>query len=197
MFNFVAALGGRPRTPARRAQTGHDPTMTVLDDHHDACDGLTQVVHAVGERWDAPSPCSEWDARGVLEHVIGFHDVLLLRPLASKPNRPKDDPVARWNVTVTALGTALTPDVMDAEREGLLGILATDVLIHTWDVARAIGADVTLDERLCAIGLERALAHQDQFAGSDMFGPQLDVPATATTQDRLLGLFGRDPQWSV
>ena len=30
-------------------------------------------------RWDRPSPCADWDARGVVEHVIGFHEVLVLR----------------------------------------------------------------------------------------------------------------------
>jgi hypothetical protein len=38
-----------------------------------------------------------------LEHVIGFHDVLLLRPLDAKPQRPKGDPVGRWIATVRAL----------------------------------------------------------------------------------------------
>lgn len=35
---------------------------------------------------------TEWDARGVLEHVIGFHEVLLLlRPLGIRADRPKND----------------------------------------------------------------------------------------------------------
>jgi len=45
----------------------------------------------------------------VLEHVIGFHDVLLLRPLGLKPDRPRDDPQLRWELTYQALEKALEP----------------------------------------------------------------------------------------
>jgi uncharacterized protein (TIGR03086 family) len=169
----------------------------VLADYRQSCDGFTAVVHATAGRWDAPSPCTAWDARGVLEHVIGFHDVLLLRPLDAKPARPKDDPEARWAVTADALFAVLgRPGVLDEKRRSLLGVLATDVLVHTWDLARAVGLDVTLDPRLSQIGLDRALANKQQFAESEMFGPPVTVPDDASVQDRLLGFFGRDPNWS-
>ena len=71
--------------------------------HLRVCRAFGDEVDAVGDHWHAPSPCSEWDARGVLEHVIGFHDVLLLRPLGAKPQRPKGDPVGRWKATHEAL----------------------------------------------------------------------------------------------
>ncbi len=168
----------------------------VLADHRQACDGLTAVVHVAAGHWNAPSPCTEWDARGVIEHVIGFHDVLLLRPLEAKPTRPKDDPEARWTVTVDALFDVLGhPGVLDENRRSLLGVLTTDVLVHTWDLARAVGVDVVLDPRLCKIGLDRALANKTQFEESGMFGPPAAVPGDASVQDQLLGFYGRDPNW--
>jgi uncharacterized protein (TIGR03086 family) len=170
----------------------------VIRDHREACDGFTAAVGAAAGRWEAPSPCTEWDARGVLEHVIGFHDVLLLRPLEAKPTRPKGDPAGRWSMTVDALFTVLVrPGVVDEPRRNLIGVLTTDVLVHTWDLCRAVGAPVHLDERLCGIGLERALAHRDSFeASSDMFGPPVVVRDDASVEDRLLAFFGRDPAWS-
>jgi uncharacterized protein (TIGR03086 family) len=171
--------------------------IDVLADHRQACDGFTTVVHAAAGHWDAPSPCTEWDARGVLEHVIGFHDVLLLRPLEAKPTRPKDDPETRWATTVDALFKALDrPAVLDDKRRPLLGVLTTDVLVHTWDLAKAVGFDVTLDHRLCQVGLDRALMNKKQFEESDMFGPPVAVSDDASVQDRLLGFCGRDPYWS-
>ena len=170
----------------------------VVADHRRACDGFAAVVRSAAGRWDAPSPCTEWDARGVLEHVIGFHDVLLLQPLDAKPPRPKDDPVARWDVTVDALFDELArPDALDSQRESLLGVLTTDVLVHTWDLGKAVGTAVTLDVRLCQIGLDRAIANRKMFEESDMFGPAVGVPDDASVQDRLLGAFGRDPAWSA
>jgi uncharacterized protein (TIGR03086 family) len=176
---------------------GDRTVADVIADHRKACDGFTAAVRSAAGRWNAPSPCTEWDARGVLEHVIGFHDVLLLRPLGAKPRRPKDDPPARWAVTVDALFDALTrPGAVDSQRESLLGVLTTDVLVHTWDLCTAIGVEVALDARLCEIGLVRALSNQTMFEESDMFGPAVAVPDDASVQDRLLGAFGRDPAWS-
>jgi uncharacterized protein (TIGR03086 family) len=167
-----------------------------LADHRLACDGFTAVVDAAAGWWDTPTPCSEWDTRGVVEHVIGFHDVLLLRPLDAKPQRPRDDPSARWALTVDALFAVLAlPGVMDDERTPLVGVLTTDVVVHTWDLAKGIGVDASLDARLCGIGLERAVANRASFATSNMFGPRVIVSDDAPVQDRLLGEFGRDPAW--
>jgi hypothetical protein len=47
----------------------------------------------------------------------------------------KDDPVARWGVTVDAPFAVLAlPEVLDPQRGSLLGVLTTDVLVHTWDL---------------------------------------------------------------
>jgi uncharacterized protein (TIGR03086 family) len=168
----------------------------VIGDHRQACDAFTLAVRSAGGHWEAPSPCTEWDARGVLEHVIGFHDVLLLRPLEAKPTRPKDDPEARWATTAEAIFSALSrPGVVDAQRASLLGVLTTDVVIHTWDLSKAVGREVVLDTRLCQIGLERALANKAQFEASDMFRPPVPISQDASVQDRLLAFFGRDPDW--
>lgn len=171
--------------------------MGVLEDHRQACDGFTDAVHKAGGQWEAPSPCAEWDARAVVEHVIGFHDVLLLRPLDSKPTRPKDDPEARWAVTVEAIFEALArPGALDEKRTSLLGVLTTDVLVHTWDLSKAIGSQASVDSRLCQIGLDRAMANREQLHSSGWFGPPVEVAEDASVQDRLLGMMGRDPAWS-
>jgi uncharacterized protein (TIGR03086 family) len=172
------------------------PMTDPVQDHHRACEAFSTAVGLADGRWGAPSPCTEWDARGVLEHVIGFHDELLLRPLEAKPERPKDDPQRRWAVTVEAISGALTrPDAMDDGRGSLLDVLATDVLVHTWDLSAAIGVEVILDPELCQIGLDRALAHQKQLEESGMFGPPIAVSEDADLQGRLLAVFGRDPGW--
>ena len=156
------------------------------------------VAQAEGS-WEAPSPCAEWDARGVVEHVIGFHDVLVLRPLGAKPTRPPDDPVARWALTVEALSTALAPvEAVTPERVSLFqNALTTEVLVHTWDLAKAVGVDVTLDEERCLQGRLKATAHGKRLEASEMYSPAVAVTDGAGAQDRLLALLGRDPDWSA
>jgi uncharacterized protein (TIGR03086 family) len=167
-----------------------------VEDHHRACDAFGVAVGLADGRWDRPSPCTEWDARGVLEHVIGFHDVLLLRPLEGKPERPTDDPRTRWAVTAQALSGALArPGVVDRKRASLLGLLTTEVLVHTWDLSVAIGVAVELDPELCQVGLDRAWAHQKQLEESGMYAPPIELMEGAGLQARLLAFFGRDPDW--
>jgi uncharacterized protein (TIGR03086 family) len=129
--------------------------------------------------------------------VIGFHDVLLLRPLDAKPDRPRDDPVERWALTVDTLFEALTrPNAVDMDRASLLGVLTTDVLVHTWDLARAIGDRVDLDPGLCELGYERARANLDRMVASGMFAEPVAISKDAGVEDRLLALLGRDPAWT-
>jgi uncharacterized protein (TIGR03086 family) len=100
-------------------------------------------------------------------------------------------------VTVEALFFALaSPAVVDDQRASLLGMLTTDVLVHTWDLSKATGREVSLDPELCEIGFERVETNREKFAALDMFGPRMAVADDASIQDKLLGLFGRDPAWT-
>ena len=167
----------------------------LIANHRRACDGFSEIVSLASGRWNAPSPCTDWDARGVLEHVIGFHDQLLLKPLDAKPERPKDDPQQRWLVTVQAIFDALAkPEALEDNRASPVGVLTTDVLVHTWDLATAVGVEVELEPDLCQIGYARAVENQDRLAASDMFGPPVAVAEDADVQSKLLGIFGRDPR---
>src|SRR3979490_1193187 len=76
--------------------------------------GFCAAGAAAGGKWDRPAPCADWSARDVLEHVIGFHDVLLLRPIGAKPDRPRQDPLPRWLLTHEALRSVFSrPRVSD------------------------------------------------------------------------------------
>ena len=77
----------------------------------------------------------------------------------------------------------------------LLPMLTTDVLVHTWDLARAVGVAVALDPELCETALSSALKNEAGLRSSGMFGPPIDVSADTHTQSRLLAFLGRDPQW--
>ena len=111
--------------------------QSAITNHRNACGAFSAVVAQGERRWTNPSPCSEWDARGVVEHVIGFHDELLLGPTGTTPLRPHGDPIARWAVTVSAIDAAM--DV--ASSNDVLPALTGEVLVHTWDLAMAIGVD--------------------------------------------------------
>ena len=170
------------------------------DMHLAVCGRFSAAVAAADGKWDRPSPCESWNARDIVEHVIGFHDVLLLRPLGCKPERPRDDPRQRWALTVEALGAALgREDLFQriADGQTLLPKLTRDVLVHTWDLARAVGADDGLDPDWCAIIFERLPADLEALTNSRMFAAPAAIEDGADIQSQLLARLGRDPSWGT
>lgn len=132
----------------------------------------------------------------MLEHVIGFHDVLVLRPLGLKPNRPRADPQARWQLTYDSLTTAFGSG--RAEALGafkLMPDMTRDVLVHTWDLARAVGADDRLDETWCQLLYAGLPANPQANSPAGMFKAPVSVPGESDAQAKLLARLGRDPSW--
>lgn len=160
--------------------------------HLAVCRRFGEAVASANGKWDYRTPCDEWDARAVLEHVIGFHDVLVLRPVGLKPNRPRDDPRQRWQLTYDSLAKALA--TQPGMRE-LIPKLTRDVLVHTWDLARAVGADDRLDPVWCERFCAELPGDLEALSASGMFKAPLAVPTESDVQARLLAWLGRDPSW--
>ena len=182
------------------------------DRHLAVCRRFGESVRAANGKWDRRSPCDAWDARGVLEHVIGFHDVLLLRPLGLKPDRPRDDPQIRWELTYAALQQAFEPGRRVFERvvdvpqlhdnpatrldaRAIVPNLSRDVLIHTWDLARAVGADDRLDARWCGHFYAALPSDPQALSAAGMFDAPVAVGAHTDVQSKLLARLGRNPGW--
>jgi uncharacterized protein (TIGR03086 family) len=178
----------------------------MVERHLQACEDFSAVAHEVAqESWAAATPCSKWTARDVVEHVIGFHDFLLLRPLGVRALRPRDDPASRWDATAETLFAALaTNGVLDESTElpgggsstprAMIDALTTDVLVHTWDLARATGSATAPDEELCARAL--AAARANGIGRGALIGPEVSVDDDAAVVDQLVGFYGRDPDWT-
>lgn len=167
----------------------------LLGEYRAACDAFAGGLHAVGKRWDAPTPAKEGTAGQVADHVFGSHESLLLRPLDVVPDGTSDERVDRWDAMVNALMPALEhPGVLDG-RELLVGVLATDVLVHSWDLCRAADVAIALDPELCQSSYERALANREVLEEAGAIERHNAVPDDAPIQARLLGLFGRNPDW--
>jgi uncharacterized protein (TIGR03086 family) len=175
--------------------------MTDGDDgtgelHLAVCRRFGAAVESANGKWDRRSPCDAWDARAVLEHVIGFHDVLLLRPLGLKPHRPRDDPAARWRLTYESLSRAFgSGRVAGPDALRLVPNLTRDVLVHTWDLARAVGADDRLDPGWCERCYTGLPADPRTLGAPGMFNAPVPVDDAADVQARLLARLGRDPEW--
>lgn len=177
-------------------------TRTLADD-------LTRRVEAVpADAWDRPAPCEGWTARDVVRHLVEWMPAFFLAGWdADVPTIPSvdEDPVAAWAALRGALLVALEdPAVGHVARDTPMGHVTmaeafamagtSDLLIHTWDLARATGGDEVLDpdevHRL-ADGLDQV--DDGPMRTSGHFGPRVEVADDADEQTRVLAFMGRRP----
>ena len=176
-----------------------------------AVEGFGRHVRAVGDgQWGDETPCDDWDVRALVNHVTV--EQLWVPPLAGGASvadigdrldgdQLGDDPVAAWDAAVEASLRAFeapgahdgTVNLSSGERpmSEYCWEMTTDALIHSWDLARGIGADETLDRELAQLVYDRTLPMAEQLQETGLFKPPVPVPDDAPLQTKLLAIFGR------
>ena len=169
---------------------------------------FTERVRAVpDDAWDNPAPCEGWVARDVVRHLVewvpGFMQSSAGIELTPGPSVDAD-PVTAWTDLDRQVQAALDdPAVAGQEldtpmgritlEEALARFCVADVLVHTWDLARATGLDETLD-RDEVRGLLQGLEPMDEpMRQSGQFGPRVEMPDDADDQTKLIAFTGRQP----
>jgi len=105
------------------------------------------------------------------------------------------DPQAEALRTPGALERIVHHPAGDVSGAQLLSFRIGDLALHAWDLARAIGADETLDPELVALVWEGMQPLAPVIAQLGIFGagPSGDLDDDAPLQHRLLDLSGRRP----
>ncbi|MDT7708452.1 MAG: hypothetical protein QOG20_4059 [Pseudonocardiales bacterium] len=172
--------------------------------------GFVERVHAVGDRWADPTPLPGWDVRELVNHLVNEERWTPLLFGGSTIEEVGDrfdgdllgtDPVATVDEAAAVALAAVQADGA-VERTVHLSFgdhpgreyamqLAADHLVHTWDLARALGADETLDAPTVAAVLDWFGDTESLYREMGVIGPRVEVPATAGPQAHLLGRFGR------
>jgi uncharacterized protein (TIGR03086 family) len=182
--------------------------MTDLSDRYRKVAGqFTQRIQSVpADAWDNPAPCEGWVARDVVRHLVewvpGFFSASDLR----FPKAPSvdEDPAAAWQAVNDTLQSALDdPEIAAHEFEMRMGRVRVDqsiaqfclgdILVHTWDLARAVGLDESLDATEVHRMFEGMEPMDEMLRQSGQFGPRVDVPADADEQTKLIAFTGRRP----
>ncbi|MFD6938191.1 TIGR03086 family metal-binding protein [Streptomyces goshikiensis] len=171
--------------------------------------GVSDVVSRIpDERWNAPSPCTQWTTLDVLGHLIdGQHQIAALitgqgprEPLKDPASAAGGAPVSAWAATtrhMDSLLAAVDPAAVvpshhgDVTVEAVLGTAVIEPLIHASDLAQAADLAVSLDEEAVATCLAVIAPMAEQFAATGMYAPGRAVPVNASPQQRLLALLGR------
>lgn len=179
----------------------------AADRYRRVAEGFTARVDAVdAEGWDLSSPCEGWAARDVVVHLVEWFPSFLDAaggPAIEVDVSASTDPAAAWTSLdrrvqallddpASATTTIDHPHAGQHQLDTAIDMFFTgDVLLHTWDLARATGQDESLDAEMVhdmVIGMEPMA---DQLAASGQYAPRVAVPDDADEQTRLLAIAGR------
>jgi uncharacterized protein (TIGR03086 family) len=176
-----------------------------MDDYRVLADGLLDRIRATPpDRWDAPSPCEGWTARQVVAHVVNGHRGILamvdrrppvaadgvgVGPMSGAPpvgpdadlvvafTRCRDDMLAMLADPVRSAtplpGGPLGP-VPVAHAVSVIGSL--ELLVHTWDLARAVGGDEKLDPEQVERTHTALVPHYEALQRTGAFRPSIPPP---------------------
>jgi uncharacterized protein (TIGR03086 family) len=177
---------------------------TPLNLWRQTADKWSEVYGRVGDRqWDDPTPCAGWTVRDLVDHTLSWQakgGSLLGADVASDEGT--------WERIEAAYAALLAdpgrlagtvPEFAEIPKANLAAFLIGDLLIHSWDVARSIGANDTLPADAVAAtaeGLHHVppdLLRGTNPLGQKMMGPAVEVSDEASAQDRMLAFTGRTP----
>ena len=163
--------------------------------------------------WDAPTPDTDWTIRDLVAHVVREQQWVphLLAGSTVTDAQRRIQPLgmdlrAEWrlySLAATAAWDAAAPDAQVSLSYDTVPVIdylceqVSDVAIHSWDLARAVGADETLDEALVEGVWTVFEPQRDTLSASGLFAAPVPLPEDAPLQLRLLALTGRDARPEV
>jgi uncharacterized protein (TIGR03086 family) len=184
-------------------------------DMSQAAAALADIVAAIGdEQLDVRTP-ADLSVRAILEHVGGLAEAFraaATKEAAGASAAPQFDSGAAlapdWRARIPAQLKALAeawqePGAWEGETEAggvtmpaavTARVALDELIIHSWDLARATGRDVEVADTDLAVLLQ-FLKDTPPEGTPGLFGPVVPVGPGAPALHRVLGLTGRDPFW--
>ena len=180
--------------------------MTEISDRYRRLSaGFANRIAAVAtDRWTSASPCEGWSARDLVGHVVGTQAMFLGLVQREMPEGPRveDDPAAAWahasRVVQADLDDpdratfAFTSFFGDTTFEAAIDrFLNFDLVVHSWDLARATGGDEHIDPADAERVTAGVAAFGDSIRSPQTCGPEIAVAPDADLTTRMLALVGR------
>lgn len=185
--------------------------MTALVDALDgAYEHCAKVIVAIDDtQLGLPTPCGQWDVRATIDHLIGATWMFTLvnegRAVGEDAGGIGDrDPIGALSDAAAANAASWRrPGTFDGERTYPFGTFPaeaaammnlSEVVVHTWDIATALGADDTVDPAVAVMldDFYRAIS-LEPYRVHGAFGAEIPVDPSAPPAHRLLAKLGRQP----
>jgi uncharacterized protein (TIGR03086 family) len=177
--------------------------------HRSAIEAADEHVRRVTrEDLGRPTPCASWTLADLLAHMVGQHDGFAAAVRDGHAPASAYAPVPytpeRWERSVAGLLAAFAAADLDGEAVEIelspdplpigfiVGAQLLDTVVHTWDIARALGTPHTPADELVAVVARLAETVPDderRDAPGAAFAHAL--PAHGTAWERALARLGR------
>jgi uncharacterized protein (TIGR03086 family) len=173
---------------------------------YDAARFTELVESASAGDWARPSPVAEWTALDIVKHLVEWSRGFLQGAGIELPALDVEaDPVAAWKQHVTDIQAILddpagrvlsNPHTGDkAVDQAIDQFYTTDVWMHSWDLAKALGREPELGQERSSATLAAIEPMEQLLRDSGQFGPAVAIAHDASAQDKLIAFIGRDPAW--
>jgi uncharacterized protein (TIGR03086 family) len=158
--------------------------------------GLDQAVTLVesisADQLDLPTPCSKWNVRDLANHLTNSAAQMAVMVQGGKPDWSSLD--AHHDNPAPVLRQAADDIIaaFDAGTETPEGLVVSELAVHTWDLATALGRDTNeLDPALAEAGyafMSKSLTDDNR---GDSFAPEQAAPEGANAYERIAAFAGR------
>ena len=178
---------------------------------------LRALLLGVDDELTGPTPCPDWTVAALLDHLMGlsyaFTQAARKRTDAPSTDGPLPQPSAEhlsrhWRSRLPVLLEDLSTAWKDpaawtgtAQAGGAtlpataVGIVAmNELIIHSWDLARATGQEYAADPRTLETLIE-FLSQGPAEGVPGLFGPVVPIESEATLLDQAVALAGRRADW--
>lgn len=186
--------------------------LSAADRHRQIAATFTGLVEDTTD-WQAASPVAEWAAIDVVGHLIDWLPGMLegggvTLAVDDVESDWRTEPVAAWQSRVAAVQAVLDDPALAAATYAspMLGEMpvsdlldrfwTADIFMHSWDLARAGGLALDLDDAFAGALLAGLEPMEEMIRASGQFGTRQPVDADAPTADKLIAFIGRDPGWT-
>jgi uncharacterized protein (TIGR03086 family) len=167
---------------------------------------VDKVKGVTPEDLHRPTPCSEFDVEALLNHLLIVIRMMSEADQSQPPAPPRPtvefegrsvewliegDPVRQ----LVEAAERLAAQWADRDPSGFpfLRVGFRELLVHAWDVAKAIGQDTTLPDDLATALLQGSLPYDAAMRGPTGFGRRMEVAPDASATDKLAAFMGRQP----
>jgi len=163
------------------------------------------------DQWAAATPCSDWNVRGIVGHLVGTNLVFIaMLEQSPMPDQGTDhlgtDPAGAYHRSAAALQIAAAlPGALERSTATSIGVATgterlrwriADLLTHGWDITQATGVVAKLPDDLVEESLTFVQTRLPSQSRAGRFADPQPIGDNAPAIDRLAAFTGRPVPWT-